>query len=77
MAGKADGLAAMAREAGLPLAQCAFIGDNVNDLDVMRAAGLAIAVHVKHPDVARTADLVIESTDLRALLPLFPGPQKP
>ncbi len=75
MAGKADGLAAMAEESGLPLAQCAFIGDNVNDLDVMRAAGLSIAVHVKHPDVARTADLVIESTDLRALLPLFPGPK--
>ena len=50
---------------------CAFVGDNVNDLEVMKRAGFAVAVHIKHPDVAKVADVVITDPDLRAILPLF------
>ena len=72
IAGKADGLMELARREGLTLAQCAFVGDNVNDLDVMAVAGLAIGMNVKHADVAQAADLILESAEIRRLLDIFP-----
>lgn len=70
---KADGLRELARREGIQASQCAFVGDNRNDLTAMAAAGLAIAVHPKHPDVIAAADLCMEGEDLRALLQHFPG----
>jgi len=70
--GKARGLEELARREGLDLSQCAFVGDNVNDLDVMRVAGLAIGINIKHPDVAAAADLVLEQGALSRLLEIFP-----
>ena len=72
MQGKADGLAELARREGLELSACAFIGDNVNDLHVMRAAGYAIGVHIKHADVRAVIDHELKGQDLRPLLKLFP-----
>lgn len=77
LAGKAEGLAAIARREGLTTHGCAFVGDNINDLDVMRAAGFSVGVNVKHPRVAETADVVLEGRDLRGLLALFAGPGAP
>jgi len=77
LAGKAQGLAELACSEGLTADGCAFVGDNVNDLDVMRAAGFSVGVNVKHPRVAEAADVVLEGRDLRGLLPLFPGPGTP
>jgi phosphoserine phosphatase len=74
MAAKADGLAEQARREGLDMAACAFVGDNVNDLHVLRAAGYAVGVNVKHPDVAEAADAVVPAGALPSLLELFPGP---
>ncbi len=71
--GKADGLAELARREGLELSQCAFVGDNVNDIEVMRAAGFSLGVYVKAPEVIQAADEVIEGDDLRLVLPYFPG----
>ncbi|MBN2494264.1 MAG: HAD-IB family phosphatase [Deltaproteobacteria bacterium] len=68
LAHKAAGLAELARREDLGLQQCAFVGDNTNDLEAMRRAGFAVGVNVKHPDVRAVADCVIEGPDLRALL---------
>lgn len=77
LAGKADGLAAIARSEGLTARGCAFVGDNVNDLEVMRTAGFSVGVNVKHPRVAQAADVVLDGSDLRDLLALFSGPGTP
>ncbi|NMB77429.1 MAG: HAD-IB family phosphatase [Myxococcales bacterium] len=70
--GKAEGLAEAARREGLTLAQCAFVGDNVNDLSVMRAAGLSLAVFPKDPALEHSAHHVIREPSLAAILPFFP-----
>jgi phosphoserine phosphatase len=66
---KAAGLKELARREGLSESQVAFVGDNVNDVDVARAAGLAIAFNCKSEELARVADVVVEDHDLRAVLP--------
>jgi phosphoserine phosphatase len=70
--GKAAGLTELARREGLDLSQCAFVGDNTNDLAVMRAAGFSVGVFIKHEDVRSAAHVVIQEEDLRAILPFFP-----
>jgi HAD superfamily phosphoserine phosphatase-like hydrolase len=76
LVGKADGLVELARRENLGLSQCAFIGDNFNDLAVMKIAGFSIGVNVNSHKVTDTADLIIESDDLRKILPLFPPREK-
>lgn len=76
IAGKAEGLRELARREGLDLSQCAFVGDNVNDLAVLDAAGFAIGMNIKHPDVAQASDMVLESAQIRRLLDIFPQTRK-
>ena len=73
--GKAEGLLELAGREGLSAGQCAFIGDNYNDLPVMKAAGFSVGVFVKDPKVIEAVDLHFEGDDLRGLLPHFPGPK--
>jgi HAD superfamily phosphoserine phosphatase-like hydrolase len=70
--GKVAGLRELARRESLDVAQCAFVGDNFNDLPVMRAAGFSIGIHIKHPDVHQAVNVAIADDDLRAILPYFP-----
>jgi YrbI family 3-deoxy-D-manno-octulosonate 8-phosphate phosphatase len=51
-------LTQIVRERGLELAQVAYVGNDVNDLECMHAAGVAIAPADSHPDALRAADLV-------------------
>jgi N-acylneuraminate cytidylyltransferase len=44
---------------GIDPAQVAFVGNDVNDLECMRAAGCGVAVADAHPDVLAVADLVL------------------
>ena len=74
--GKAAGLLELARRESLTMEQCAFVGDNFNDLPVMRAAGFSVGVFVKDPQVIEVVDVHLEEADLRALLPHFPGPKE-
>jgi phosphoserine phosphatase len=71
--GKAAGLLELARREGLEVSQCAFVGDNFNDLPVMKAAGFSVGVFVKDPQVLAAVDVHLEGGDLRALLPHFPA----
>jgi len=71
--GKAEGLFELAGREGLSAGQCAFVGDNFNDLPVMKAAGFSVGVFVKDPKVVEAVDLHFQGDDLRDLLPHFPG----
>ena len=70
---KATGLIEMARRCNLTASQCAFIGDNFNDLEAMRTAAFSVGVNVKHPDVYDAATCTLGGSDLRQLLALFPS----
>jgi phosphoserine phosphatase len=51
----------------IPLAATLAVGDGANDLDMIRAAGLGVALHAK-PVVAAEAQVRIDHGDLTALL---------
>jgi phosphoserine phosphatase len=72
MAGKARALRQMAEHRGLSLQRCAFVGDHLNDVEVAREAGFAVAFRPKCEELRRTARVVVEEADLRAILPHFP-----
>ena len=54
-------LTRLVRERGLELAQVGYMGNDINDLACMRAAGLAIAPADSHPEALQIADLVTSS----------------
>ena len=66
-AAKLNRLTTLAEEMGLQPDQTMAVGDGANDLDMIRAAGLGIALHAK-PAVAAEADVRIDHGDLTALL---------
>jgi phosphoserine phosphatase len=51
----------------IPLAATLAVGDGANDLDMIRAAGMGVALHAK-PVVAAEAQFRIDHGDLTALL---------
>ena len=64
---KRERLTALAAERNLPLSQTLAVGDGANDLDMIRIAGLGVALHAK-PAVAAEAQVRIDHGDLTALL---------
>jgi Cof subfamily protein (haloacid dehalogenase superfamily) len=60
---KGAALAVVARAAGLPLTAVACVGDMPNDLQMMRAGGLAVAVANADPAVRQAADLVVSGNE--------------
>lgn len=48
---KFDSLASLARDAGLELRECAFVGNDINDKACFEAVGLPIGVRHAHEDV--------------------------
>ena len=48
----------MVAEHGIELAQIAYMGNDVNDLECMNAAGVAVAPADAHPQALRAAALV-------------------
>ena len=71
---KEEALRLIAEREGLSLGQCAFVGDNFNDVAVARAAGVAVALAPKCEELRAIADLHLPAPDLRPLLDYFPGP---
>lgn len=55
-------LVAWAGRIGVPLDRVAFLGNDVNDLSCMRAVGWPVAVAGSHPDVLRSARVVLGAT---------------
>lgn len=60
-------LQTLAAEHSIPMEQTMAVGDGANDLDMIKASGLGVAVHAK-PHVAAEADVRIDFADLTALL---------
>lgn len=59
LAEKSTALAAAAAERGVPLSEVVYVGNDVNDLTCMRAAGFALVPADAHPDAAEVADAVL------------------
>jgi phosphoserine phosphatase len=70
MEGKARALAEISARHAIPLARTVYVGDNINDLHAMQAAGLAVAFEPKHPSVESAAAAVVRG-DMRGLLDLL------
>ena len=66
-AAKREALIAAASKSGVSLSQSLAMGDGANDLAMIEAAGLGLAVHAK-PIVAEAADAAINATDLTSVL---------
>lgn len=64
---KLSRLTTLAAERGIPMAATIAVGDGANDLDMIKASGLGVALHAK-PHVAAEADVRIDHGDLTALL---------
>jgi phosphoserine phosphatase len=64
---KVERLLALATEHDIPLAATMAVGDGANDLDMIKAAGLGVALHAK-PIVSDQAAARIDHGDLTALL---------
>jgi N-acylneuraminate cytidylyltransferase len=59
VADKLPVLRALAEEAGLTLREVAYVGNDVNDLECLRAAGLGVAVADARPELRAEADWVL------------------
>ncbi|MBN1355483.1 HAD-IB family phosphatase [bacterium] len=68
---KATGLKSIALETAFPLNRTVFVGDNFNDVEVSKIAGLSIAFNCKSDELACVADHVVPGSDLRAILPII------
>jgi len=60
---KWSGVAAIAAAAGIPAAAVCAVGDDLNDLPMIRAAGLGVAMGNAVPAVREAADLVVADAD--------------
>ncbi len=66
---KLDTLNRLTAEQGITLADAIAVGDGANDRAMVEAAGLGVAYHAK-PVLAEAADVVLNHSDLTALLAL-------
>jgi phosphoserine phosphatase len=64
---KLSRLQALCAEREIPLALTMAVGDGANDLDMIKVAGMGVALHAK-PVVAAEAEYRIDHGDLTALL---------
>ncbi len=64
---KLERLKILAKNRGLDLSQTLAVGDGANDLPMILAAGMGVALHAK-PNVAKEAKINIKHGDLTALL---------
>lgn len=68
MEGKATALKIIAGREGLSLEECVFVGDYLNDLQIIKDAGLGIAFNAEDEELRKVADIVIDKKDLREIL---------
>jgi Cof subfamily protein (haloacid dehalogenase superfamily) len=60
---KGNALASLLKRCQLSPRQAAAIGDHMNDLSMLKLAGLGAAVANAHPDVLRQADLIVPTNN--------------
>jgi hydroxymethylpyrimidine pyrophosphatase-like HAD family hydrolase len=64
---KWTGILALAKEWGIRAAEIVAVGDDVNDLPMIREAGLGIAMGNARPEVQAEADVVVGTNDAGGL----------
>jgi phosphoserine phosphatase len=72
VSGKALALREIAAREKIPLDRCAYVGDAVNDLDIAREAGFAVAFNSSCRDLIEVCAVSLSGDDLGLLLPYFP-----
>jgi len=65
---KGDALKIVSETEKIPLKKTVFVGDNKNDVDVAKVAGLSIAFNPQCEEIKQSSDIVIEKKDLREIL---------
>ena len=65
---KTEALRQIAEREKIKLKECVFVGDYLNDIKILKKAGLGIAFNCKEDKVKKAADVVIEKKDLREVL---------
>ena len=70
-------LEAMCEELGFSMSEIAFVGDNDNDVEALRAVGLGIAFCPRTSRARSAANAVVEAPDLRKVLPHILGGSEP
>jgi phosphoserine phosphatase len=68
MAKKADALRKIAEKEKISLAECVFIGDHHNDVEIAKEAGLSIAFDAKDEELRKVCDIIVDKKDLREIL---------
>jgi len=70
--GKIEYLNKLAMKFNLSPQECAYIGDEVNDVAVLKKAGLSIAFNSSKKEVKEAAHIIIDKKYLREILKYFP-----
>ena len=63
MADKGLALEALCNELGIPLSECAAFGDGLNDIPMLKAAGLGVAMANAPDDVKAVSDMIADTND--------------
>lgn len=70
--GKIEYFNKLAKELNLKLSECAYVGDEVNDIPIFGKAALSIAFNCHKKEVKKAAHIVIDKKDLKEILQYFP-----
>jgi len=70
--GKIEYFKKIAKQFGLTLLECAYIGDEVNDIPLFKKAGLSIAFNCSKEKVKYSTHIIVDKKDLKEILQYFP-----
>jgi phosphoserine phosphatase len=62
----------IAEKEGVSYSECAYVGNEINDIPIFRDVELSIAFNTTKEEVKKAADVVIDKKDLREILKYFP-----
>lgn len=71
--GKVEYFNKLAKQLDLSSSECAYVGDEVNDIPIFGKVGLSIAFNCYKKEVKKAAHVVIDKKDLREILQYFPS----
>lgn len=66
---KAKFIEEIARANNISLKECAYVGDDVNDIKALGKVGISIAFNAEKEKVRQVADIVVEQKNLKEILP--------
>lgn len=71
--GKVEYFNKLAAKLNLSPSECAYVGDEVNDIPIFKKSGLSIAFNTHKEEVKKVASIVIDKKDLREILKYLPS----